>query len=92
MYKGNMRDFVEKLDLYLAKNYGCKLIFIAMKDNLYRSNSKTTGDGKGTIFLICFFAKNQGANVAYEVYDRENFEDQVIDYVKKKMEENGIQR
>lgn len=75
MYKGNMRDFVEKLDKYLWDKYEGRIYF-----------SKITINGV-TDMLISFFPKGTISTRAYRVYDREDFEDQVYDYVNEKLKE-----
>lgn len=73
MYKGNMTDFVESVDRYLGKYYDCKIILI----------SATATDNRN---FVALFAPGQVASMGYEVYDTENFEQQIYDYVNKSLE------
>lgn len=74
MYKGNMRDFTDKVSDYLRRRYDCKLVFgHALINNSY---------------FIAFFASDQVGATGYEVYDRGDFEEQVYDYVNVQL--NGI--
>lgn len=70
MYKGNMRDFVEKVDIYLRREYDCMLSYI------YTSNTQ---------HLIAFFEPGAYSAPGYEVFDREDFEQQVYDYVNEEL-------
>lgn len=79
MYKGNMQDFIDRLDEYLEKKYNSKLIL-----------GKYTIDGL-TIIYIVYFHENEFACRGYKVYDREDFEQQVYDYVNHKIN-NHVQR
>jgi hypothetical protein len=73
MYKGNMGDFVSKVDVYLRKHYDCKIIFgrVPIEDV-----------GK---YFVAFYAPSQRAAIGYEVFDKENFEEQIYDYVNKEL-------
>ena len=73
MYDGNMGDFVFKLNTYLKKQHSCKLTFghIPEVDRYY----------------IAFFADGQPAAMGYEVFDTEDFEQQVYDFVNKELED-----
>lgn len=75
MYKGNMKDFVNKVDSYINKHYSAKLIF-----------GKTVINSKVKIFLA-YFAPGQMGAVGYEVFDTDDFEEQVYDYVNKQLED-----
>ena len=76
MYKGNMQDFVERLDRYLHKEYGGQLRF-----------GRVTINGLTNIF-VAFFPKGVIGTQAYHIYDREDFEEQIYDYVNQKLKEN----
>ena len=81
MYKGNMYEFVEKLDLYLKKNYDgdCRLIF-AITPNIPDEPISSTP-------YIAFFLPGEMSARAYSVTDSLDFEEQVIDYVNKRLED-----
>ena len=77
MYKGNMGDFVTKVSEYLKANYECKLIF---------GEVPTENGG----YYIAFFEPAQATAMGYAVYDSDNFEQQIYDYVNKQLE--NVQR
>jgi len=74
MYKGNMREFVDEVDRYLRKHYDCKIIF-----------GKT-----GSLipeYYVAFFAGSQPSAVGYTVFDSDNFEEQIYDFVNSELED-----
>jgi hypothetical protein len=74
MYKGNMGDFVQKVNDYILKNYNCRVIF----------GNIPVGDLGG--YFIAFFAPDRQSAIGYQVYDREDFEQQIYDYVNHQLD------
>jgi len=68
-----MQDFVSKVNDYLYNKYEGRLVF---------GNVKINGL---TNMFIAFFPKGSLGSQAYHVYDREDFEEQVYDYVNEKL-------
>ena len=76
MYRGNMGDFIQKLNDYIQRKYDSRIIF-----------GSIDYDVDEIIYYIAFFGPLQkGGAIGYKVFDREDFEDQVIDYVNKCLE------
>lgn len=74
MYKGNMGDFAERVNLYLQKHYDSKLVFGKIPSNLE--------DGE---YFVAFFAPGQEGAVGYRVFDSANFEQQIYDYINEEL-------
>ena len=72
MYRGNMWEFVNKVDEYLKKHYNCKIIF---------------GSYGNTEYYVAFFAGEQPSAVGYTVFDSEDFEQQIYDFVNNELED-----
>ena len=75
MYKGNMKDFVDKVNVYLNKHYNCSITF-----GQYSDSDKTE-------YFVAFFAGDQVSAVGYKVFDSANFEQQIYDYVNNELED-----
>lgn len=72
MYRGNMYEFTEKVNKYLKEKYKCRLIFGYFKKG-------------GSTYYLAFFGPTQMSATAYAVYDREDFEQQVIDFINNEL-------
>jgi len=74
MYRGNMGDFVQKVSDYIKRNYDCIIHF-------------TRVGSTGNSYYVAFFTPGQMGSLGYQVYDTENFEEQVYDFVNKNLED-----
>jgi len=74
MYKGNMGDFVQRVSDYIRRNYDCIIHF---------SKVGNTVDS----YYVAFFTPGQMGAMGYQVYDTDNFEEQVYDFVNKNLED-----
>ena len=71
MYKGNMQDFCHKVNEYLQREYSSLLQFGKI-DNSY---------------FVAFFHPYVMSTSAYEVFDTEDFEQQIYDFVNNELED-----
>ena len=71
MYKGNMQDFCHRLSSYLRENYNSKLLFGKYSEYYY----------------VAFFGPDTDGAVAYRVFDSEDFEQQVYDYINEELKD-----
>ena len=69
MYKGNIHNFIQRVNLYIEDKYNCKLILVRIKSE----------------YAIGFFGPEDESVEAYCVYDREDFEEQIYDYINKNL-------
>ncbi len=72
MYKGNMYDFCEKVSVYLRREFECSLVF---------------GKAEGGYYFVAFFGPETVSSIGYLVYDTEDFEQQIYDYVNNELED-----
>lgn len=72
MYKGNMHDFCLRLNEYLKREHNSMLVF-GKSDNLG--------------YFVAFFPPEAGSAVGYRVFDTEDFEQQIYDYINNELED-----
>lgn len=78
MYRGNMGDFVEALDAYTRKYYGFRVVI---------AQTHITGGGRGVTSVTSLMTCTKDS-IFWDhepLQDREDFEEWVIDIVKKKL-------
>lgn len=72
MYKGNMYDFCNKVSEYLMREHSCSLVFGKHKEGYY---------------FVAFFSPEINSTVGYLVYDTEDFEQQIYDFINNELED-----
>lgn len=74
MYKGNMGDFCEKANNFLLEKYNCSIHFHTWRDRSF----------------VAFFGPFDSGAEGYEVFDNEDFEKEMYEFINKKLEEKCI--
>jgi len=78
MYKGNMYEFVDKVSEYVMEKKN-RLITFRINDNPWLF--------KGEYYLTIWQGSTMGNGTSYPTYDREDFEEQVIEIINKYIKE-----
>lgn len=79
MYKGNIYEYIEKLDEWLKENY-----------NLTTMIYKFENVSKESYLYIVVRAMFRSVSYGKTVYDTADLEEQIIDYVKQAMKNEGL--
>jgi hypothetical protein len=82
MYKGNMGDFVQKVNDYLKRKHDCLLSFSYV---VLPAPVDGSGLEPDSYYCVAFFAPGQKMAYGYKVFDREDFEQQIYDYVNEEL-------
>lgn len=87
MYRGNVAEFISRLEPYMLSKYGCR---IYMNEYLtYYSETKEWKSEKGA-FNLCIFAPGKSSCTGCKIIDQVDLEDQVYEAVNRKLLEYGL--
>lgn len=87
LYKGNMQDFVDKVSQYVRDKYSMTAI-LGKRTRYAGSNRREPFPGEAlSVHSLLMLFMNRHLPTVEEVFDREDFEDQVYEIINKFLEE-----